>query len=364
MKFIIFWFICAVLTLSSAEDCVVNEFSRVQEALDKCDDIVFDNLSVPGGETLKLLPRDGTTIRFEGRTVFGYAEWAGPLVAINGTNITIEGGEGSVLDGQGQLYWDGQGEWGTLKPKFFIIQLHDSIFKNIYVLNSPVHCVLLTDSTGVTFSNWTIDNSSGDEDKAPDNFGHNTDGFDVFNSTDIILEHASVFNQDDCVAVRSGSNILIDDFYCHGGHGLSISVGFSNDSFALNTLFNVTFSNSHLEGGENGIHIKTHIDSSKGLMQNITYRNVTFNGPSKYGINVQQNYKNMPANSSFPAEPDNNIPIRNLQLIDVGGNVKESAIPIYILCAKEGCFDWSFRSVYVNGKQSNDCNYSPVDFTC
>lgn len=79
------------------------------------------------------------------------------------------------------------------------------------------------------------------------------------------------------ITVYTGSNILIDDFYCHGGHGLSISVGFSNDSFALNMLSNVIFRNSHLEGGENGIHIKTHVDSSKGLMQNITYMNVTFN---------------------------------------------------------------------------------------
>lgn len=136
---------------------------QVQEALDECDNIVIDNLFVPGGETLHLLPRDGSKIRFVGRTVFGYAEWAGPLVAINGTNITIEGDEGSILDGQGQFYWDGQGEWGTQKPTFFIIQLHDSIFKNIYILNSPVHCVLLIDSTDVVFSNWTIDNLSGDE---------------------------------------------------------------------------------------------------------------------------------------------------------------------------------------------------------
>lgn len=42
------------------------------------------------------------------------------------------------------------------------------------------------------------------QDKAPGKFGHNTDGFDVFNCTNVILEHAFVFNQDDCVAVRSG----------------------------------------------------------------------------------------------------------------------------------------------------------------
>jgi hypothetical protein len=52
-----------------------------------------------------------TTITFEGTTTFGFAEWAGPLISVAGTNITVSGG---TLDGQGQLYWDGQGSNGGI----------------------------------------------------------------------------------------------------------------------------------------------------------------------------------------------------------------------------------------------------------
>lgn len=47
----------------------------------------------------------------------------------------------------------------------------------------------------------TIDNSAGDT----DDLGHNTDGFDIGTSTGVTITGANVYNQDDCVAVNSGS---------------------------------------------------------------------------------------------------------------------------------------------------------------
>nr|ADU33257.1 endopolygalacturonase [Sitophilus oryzae] len=361
---IISLFLVACITIVYSEVCTVSEFGEVQNAVQTCKDIILDNLFVPGGEALKLPLQDGTRVTFRGNTTFGHAVWAGPLVEINGTNIQFEGEDRAIIDGQGQLYWDGKGGWGDVKPSFFTVQLHNSSMKNINVLNTPKDCVLLTDSTNVELSNWTIDDSAGDQDKAPGKYGHNTDGFDVFNSTDVIIRDAVVYNQDDCVAVRSGNNITIENFYCHGGHGLSISAGWSNDSFFLNTLTNVNFRNSLLEEGQNAIHIKTHIDAGRGLMENITYENITFSGMINNGINIQQNYKNIPPNSTMPSVPDNNIPIKNLELKNIHGSVKSSAYPVYILCVNEGCFNWNFFNVSVEGTKTSSCNYSPSNFTC
>jgi hypothetical protein len=47
----------------------------------------------------------------------------------------------------------------------------------------------------------TIDNSDGDVDEG----GHNTDAFDVGSSTGITISGATVYNQDDCLAVNSGT---------------------------------------------------------------------------------------------------------------------------------------------------------------
>lgn len=40
--------------------------------------------------------------------------------------------------------------------------------------------------------------------------GKNTDGFDVRNSTNIVIRNSVVFNQDDCVAINSGCNFHLD----------------------------------------------------------------------------------------------------------------------------------------------------------
>ena len=72
--------------------------------------------------------------------------------------------------------------------------------------------------------------------------GHNTDGFDV-SSDNLIIEDRCVFplptrspifivfwfpyisvvmNQDDCIAINKGSNIIFENNSCTGGHGVSI----------------------------------------------------------------------------------------------------------------------------------------------
>ena len=46
----------------------------------------------------------------------------------------------------------------------------------------------------------TIDNSAGDS-----NGGHNTDGFDIGQSSGVTITGDKVYNQDDCVAINSGT---------------------------------------------------------------------------------------------------------------------------------------------------------------
>ncbi|KAL1505594.1 hypothetical protein ABEB36_005123 [Hypothenemus hampei] len=364
MKFLLTIFFVTLTIFQTITACTVTQFYQVPVAVEICDNIILDNIEVPGGETLVLHLRPGTTLQFRGNITFNHAVWHGPLVDIKGRNVKIDGSD-AILNGQGEKYWDGLGEWGSVKPDFFTIQLHNSTINNIHVLNAPLHGVFLTNSSHVELDSWVIDNSQGNaEVNGLTKAGHNTDGFDIFNSTDIVLTNGVVNNQDDCVALRSGANILVTDFVCQGGHGLSISVGFSNTSVHLNTLKNVTISNSILEGGENGIHIKTHVDAGNGLIQNVTYDNIVFQAPLKYGINIQENYQNLPANSTFPSEPRNNIPIKDLHLVNIIGNVGPQAVPIYILCADEGCYDWSFEQVSVIGVTNNSCNYEPANFKC
>jgi polygalacturonase len=143
-----------------------------------------------------------TQVIFEGTTTFGYEQWSGPLVSVSGANIVVTGASGSVLDGNGQLWWDGQGSnGGKTKPKFFYA--HDltgsSSISNIYIKNSPVQVFSIDSSSGLTMSGITIDDSAGDS------LGHNTDAFDVGSSSNVYITGANVKNQDDCLAINSGT---------------------------------------------------------------------------------------------------------------------------------------------------------------
>lgn len=67
-----------------------------------CATLVLSNIAVPSGTTFDLSGlADDTHVIFEGTTTWGYSEWAGPLLNIGGSGITVTGASGSILDGGG-----------------------------------------------------------------------------------------------------------------------------------------------------------------------------------------------------------------------------------------------------------------------
>lgn len=171
-------------------------YSSASKSKSSCSTIILDGLTVPGGVTLDMtdLP-DGTVVIFEGTTTFGYEEWDGPLFAVSGTNVKVAGESSgsSVLDGQGALYWDGEGSnGGVTKPKFFQAHdLTDSLIETLTILNPPVQVFSINGASNLEVAYVTIDASDGDD----DDLGHNTDGFDIGSSDTVTIEYATVYNQ-------------------------------------------------------------------------------------------------------------------------------------------------------------------------
>lgn len=226
-------------------------YSSASKSKASCSTIILDGLTVPAGETLDLTDlEDGTTVIFEGTTTWEYEEWEGPLFAVSGTSIKVAGTSSAVLDGQGALWWDGEGDDGKTKPKFFQAHdLTDSTIENIYVLNPPHQVFSINGADTLTLASITIDASDGDD----DDLGANTDCFDIGSSDSVTIKNAVCKNQDDCVAVNSGTNIKFTGGTCSGGHGLSIgSVGGRDD----NTVENVYFESSTISNSQNGVRIK------------------------------------------------------------------------------------------------------------
>lgn len=289
-------------------------------------------------------------VTFEGETTFGYAEWDGPLFAVSGTSITVTGASGSSLNGNGADYWDGEGsDGGKTKPKFF--QAHDltkSTISGITITNTPVQVFSIDNADTLALTDITIDNSDGD-----DNGAANTDGFDIGSSTGVTITNAKVYNQDDCVAINSGTSITFTGGYCSGGHGLSIgSVGGRDD----NTVSDVTFSSSQVVDSQQAVRIKT-ISGDTGTVSGVTYKDITISGATDYGVVITQAYDGDEATTG--------VPITDLTLDGVTGTVASGAdAAIFIDCGStSSCSGWTWDDVDVTGAD-NDCTNEPSAVSC
>jgi polygalacturonase len=189
-------------TAKAATACTFTNAASAIASKQACTSIVIDAIPVPAGTTLDLTGLNtGTTVTFQGNTSFGYEQWVGPLLSISGTNIHVIGAPGSVLDGLGSYYWDGQGSnGGKTKPKFFSAHsLVSSSITNVKIANAPVQIFSIDSATNLALTGITVDNSAGAA------LGHNTDAFDIGESTGVYISGANVINQDDCLAINSGT---------------------------------------------------------------------------------------------------------------------------------------------------------------
>ncbi|KAK2612480.1 Polygalacturonase 1 [Conoideocrella luteorostrata] len=324
-------------SVTARASCTFTDAATAIKRKGSCSSITLRSIAVPAGQTLDLTGlNDGTHVIFAGKTTFGYKEWKGPLISISGKNILIEGAAGHSVDCDGKRWWDGQGgNGGKLKPKFFSAHnLIDSSIKSLNVFNTPVQAFSISSVTNLSVSNVHLDNSLGDT-----HGGHNTDAFDVGSSTGVYISGAVVRNQDDCLAVNSGTNITFTGGDCSGGHGLSIgSVG----GRSSNIVKAVRILNSKISNSENGIRIKT-VSGATGSVSGVVYDNISLSNITKFGIVIEQDYKN----GGPTGTPTSGVPITGVTINKVIGNVNPSGTNVYILCAS--CSDWKWTNNNVAG---------------
>ncbi|KAL4929499.1 glycoside hydrolase family 28 protein [Aspergillus undulatus] len=339
--------------LEARSSCTFTSASAAKSSKSSCSTITLKDIKVPAGETLDLTGlKTGATVIFEGETTFGYKEWKGPLIDISGTSITVKQSSGAKINCDGARWWDTKGSnGGKTKPKFFKAhKLNKSKIQGLRVYNTPVQGFSIQ-SDHLDIVDVTIDNSSGT------GKGHNTDAFDIGSSTYITIDGAKVYNQDDCLAVNSGQHITFTNGYCSGGHGLSIgSVGGRKD----NTVKDVTISNSQVVDSQNGIRIKT-VYGKTGSVSGVTYDNISLSGITKYGVVVQQDYKN----GSPTGKPTNGIKVDDITFKKVTGSVEKKATDVYLLCGSGSCENWTWEGVKVSGgKKSDKCKNVPKGASC
>lgn len=351
----------AAVTGNGGTTCTVTAAADVASAVASCSNILLDNLSMPASSTLDLQKlQPSAVVTFSGTTSFGTTadEDFDPIV-VSGDSITLTGAPGHVIDGNGPAYWDGQGSnGGSAKPDhFFVVKnTNNAIIDGLTIQNWPTHCFYMTGNQHLTAQNILLNNTAGD---APNSASgskaaaHNSDGFDIGASDYVTLSDIQVYNQDDCVAVTSGTQITVSRLFCSGGHGLSIgSIGGKSN----NTVDTVLFEDSELVNSQNGVRIKSN-SGTTGSVTNVTYRNIKMSGISDYGLDVQQDY----LNGGPTGEPTNGVNISAITFENVTGTVESDAYNYYILCGDGSCSDFTFTDVDITGGKES-CNF-PTD-TC
>ncbi|KAF7874331.1 hypothetical protein EAF04_003003 [Stromatinia cepivora] len=348
--------------LDKRVDCTFTNAAIAKAQKGTCTTIYLNSIAVPAGTTLDLTGLNaGTKVVFQGTTTFGYKEWEGPLVSISGTNIVVTGAAGNKLDGGGARWWDKLGSNvsagnGKVKPKFFAAHklLGTSSITGLNFLNAPVQCISIGQSVGLQLININIDNSAGDA----GDLGHNTDGFDINTSQNIFISGAIVKNQDDCVAVNSGTNITFTGGNCSGGHGLSVGSVGGRTGDGANVVKDVQFLSSTVSRSSNGVRIKT-VSGATGSVSGVTFKDITLSGITDYGVVIEQDYQN----GRPTGTPTSGVPITGVTMNNVHGNVVSGGQNVYILCAK--CSGWTWNKVAVTGGAiKKKCAGVPAGASC
>jgi len=234
------------------------------------------------------------------------------------------------------------------KPKFVRLKIDNGVLKGLKIVGSPVH------TFSIASSNLTIDGVTIDDRGTNYALGHNTDGFDVSSSSDVTIKNSYVYNNDDCIAINSGSNIHFTNNFCSGGHG--VSVGSIKTGNKVDGVF---VSNTKIVDSDNGVRIKVYNDATSASVNNVRYDTISLSGITKYGIIIQQDY----TNSGSTGKPGKNAPITNVVLNNVKGTMKSGEAE-YILCGN--CHSFTFTGISITGatKPSNCSGISPKPTGC
>jgi polygalacturonase len=216
---------------------------------------------------------------WEGRAAFMQADGRGTSIfSSRATSLTIHGS--GTINGQGQAWWRTQvpvRNDSIWRPNLLrLSHITGLTVRDVRMVDSPNHNLLIADSTRVRVSGLRID--------APHD-SPNTDGINVAGGSDQLVADSVISNGDDCVtAVTStetpppgpgpwpttrafGGSLLVRNLTCVGGHGISIG------SVRTGVVTNVSVSDVVFMGGENGCRIKAYPNNT-GLVANISYRNI------------------------------------------------------------------------------------------
>jgi len=155
------------------------------------------------------------------------------------------------------------------------------LVEKIRMLNSPYWTFWAPNSDGLEVRRVTIDarRTSADYHTVLDLTAFNTDGFDV-TGTNVWIHDCTVWNDDDCIAVKGeASNMLFERIHASG---LGLTIG----SIGAHRVRNITFRNSTMHNSVKGIYMKFNGNamSQPGQIEDVLYEDIVIDSPTQWPI--------------------------------------------------------------------------------
>ncbi|MDR6193467.1 glycoside hydrolase family 28 protein [Siphonobacter sp. SORGH_AS_0500] len=292
------------VTLQLLADGVTDQAKPLQRAIDSCGATGGGTLILPAGKYLisPIILRSRVTLQLEsGATLLAStnaADYTSKLPnLINGDSLTDVSLKGQgTIDGNGAIWWQRFRDSGkTLsRPRLiYITRSTNLLIDGLTLINSPSFHLVASQCRYVTIQNLTIT-------APPDS--PNTDGIDPANCTHVLIQHCTIDNGDDNIAIKGGrsngqiiqpcQDIQIRNCQFLHGHGLSIG------SETSSGVTGVSVTNCTFNGTTNGIRIKSQ-SGLGGSIQNLSYKQITMTDvPSPliidlaYSLNSNNGYPN------------------------------------------------------------------------
>ena len=322
-----------VCYVQSNDDLVTDDSEYILQALKECNDgghVVF-----PKGTTYLIgTALDLTFLSHVDLDIQGYIQFtndtdywqahafkqiyqnATTFFKLGGIDVNVYGG--GTLDGNGQAWYDLYVQNNlVLRPVIFgTIGLHSGFIGNLNLVYSPFWYNFVPNSSNVVFSDIFVTGYS-----KSNNTARNTDGWDVYRSSDITIQNSTINNGDDCVSFKpNSSSILVQNMHCNGSHGISVG-SLGQYIGETDIVEDILVRNISMFNASDGARIKVwpgvaselsgelQGGGGMGMVRNVVYDGMTIQNVD-YGIEITQCYgqSNLTLCNEFPVSPLNILP--------------------------------------------------------
>ncbi|KAG2217134.1 hypothetical protein INT45_008849 [Circinella minor] len=269
------------------------------------------------------------------------------FIYLRGDNIHFSGA--GTINGNGQGWYDAV---NRKAPPLFKPRASNSYFGGFSIVKAPRSHFSVNNCENVVFEKININTVSDDEEKD----AHNTDAFDVSDSTGIIIQHSTIVNGDDCIAVNGGAhNLTVTGLDCTGSHGFSVG-SLGKKSEELDEVSDLKFISNACHDCQNGVRIKTW-PGGQGSVKGIVFDDIQLDNV-EHPILITTHYCDDQQQEYCNGEDSHSLTISDVSITNIRGSAAEKKYPIVdINCSTDTpCTDFSLSKIDIEASSSTTAN--------